>query len=82
MKTISKRLAEIEKARIESEIERGNLGLAPTIVNPVEALDMFIEMLLKTKSPPWGKRCKQMLQPLRRYLINKPGLRALDLNNS
>jgi len=78
LKTTSKRLAEIEKARIESEIERGNLGLAPTIVDPVEALDMFMNMLSKTKSPPWGKRCKQMLQPLRRYLVNNPGISGLQ----
>jgi len=78
LKTTSKRLAEIEKARIESEIEKGNLGLAPITIETVNALDLFIEMLLKTKSPPWGKRCKQMLQPLRKYLINKPELVTIN----
>jgi len=39
LKVRSKHLAELEKARIESELEKGKIGLSPTRIAPIQALE-------------------------------------------
>lgn len=70
LKTKSKNLAEKEKNRIETEIEKGNLGLAPRKIKPLTALNEYIDILKRTKSPSWSKRCVQLLNPLKRFFFD------------
>ena len=48
----SKLLAEIEKNWIEAEIEKGKIVFAPIKMNPMDAINEYMEEIVQTKSKP------------------------------
>lgn len=77
----SKQLAEIEKSRIETEIEKGKMGFAPTKLNPLDALGKYMDEIIQTKSKPTSRRYIYSLKPFQTYLTEKKRINTFkDLN--
>ena len=73
----SKQLAEMEKARIESELERGKLGLSTTRIAPLDALKEYKEEIVNTKSKPTTRRYIYSLKSFETFLLEQKGTRYI-----
>jgi integrase len=63
-----KELAEIKKADIEKNIERGSVGLPLLNVETHRVIDEFVAGVINNKSPTWRKRLHQLFKPFVRFL--------------
>lgn len=77
-----KRLAEIKRAEIELNIERGLVGLGKHVESSAKAFQDFEAEVLAKKSPPWRKRTEQLLRPFKTWVLARPDTMVTRLSAS
>ena len=73
LKVTSKKLAELERSKVESNIERGQIGLPKRNVDLNKVYDEFRTGVIERTSPSWSRRIRELIRPFMQF-INKNSL--------
>ncbi|MBU1708009.1 tyrosine-type recombinase/integrase [bacterium] len=73
LKVTSKKLAELERSKVETNIERGQTGLPKRNVDLNKVYDEFHSGVIERTSPSWSRRIKELIRLFMQFL-NKNGL--------
>lgn len=77
----SKQMAEMKKAMIEADIEKGKAGLSPIKIRPLDALCEFKKEVVATKSKSTARRYVYSLRAFEKFLTVESNVENLkDLN--
>jgi integrase len=75
LKVTSKKMAELAKADVEENLERGTVGLPKQSVDTLKILSEFQTDMIEKTSPSWSLRMKQLFEPFVQFVL------ANDLTN-
>jgi integrase len=68
LKVTSKKLAELAKAEVECNLERGRIGLPKQNVDLAGVYQEFNTGVIERTSPSWSRRFRQLIQPFIEFL--------------